>query len=319
MGLVFYPDTRPGIARRRCGRGFTYLAPDGTTIDDRRERDRLRAMAVPPAYEDVWMSPKANGHLLATGLDARQRKQYRYHPDWSEARSAVKFERLADFGAALPGIREAIARDLDTAPGEEAFAHAAALMLIDRIAIRVGSPQYAEENGTYGATTLTRRHLRLYGGELRLSYVAKGGKGERRVIRSKRLMKALQAARDLPGAELFTWIAEDGSPRRVGSGSLNDYLAEIGGDGGFTAKTFRTWSGSLAAFEAHLENPEGSITAMAEAAADRLANTPTVARNSYVHPRIIALAGSGDAPRLARPRAGLSRSESAMLRLLEQP
>jgi len=317
MALVFYPDSRPGISRRRCGRGFTYTAPDGTTIDDAGERARLRAMAVPPAYEHVWMSPRRNGHLMATGYDARARKQYRYHPDWSAARSAVKFEGLAGFGAALPGIRRAIIRDLGEAPGEERFAHAAALHLIDRLAIRVGHPAYAQENGSYGATTLTRRHLSLSRGVLRLSYTAKGGKKERREIRSKRLMRVLQTARDLPGAELFTWIDGDGSVRRVGSEDLNAYLQEIGGNGGYTAKTFRTWAGSLAAFEAHLADPKGSLRAMTQAAAEQLANTPTVARNSYIHPRVIDLAGTGEAPRLYRPREGLSRSESAMLRLLE--
>lgn len=317
MALVFYPDSRPGIARRRCGRGFSYTAPDGTTIDDRDERARLQSMAVPPAYEKVWMSPRANGHLMATGFDARARKQYRYHPDWSAARSVVKFDTLAGFGAALPRIRHALEQDLNAAPGEETFAHAAALLLIDRLAIRVGNPAYAQENGSYGATTLTRRHLRLKDGALQLNYVAKGGKKERRTIRSKRLMKALQAARDLPGAELFTWIGADGGTRKVGSDGLNTYLAEIGGDDRFTAKTFRTWAGSLAAFEAHLANPEGSLGAMTEAAASRLANTPTVARNSYIHPKVMDLAGTGTAPRLFRPRQGLSRSESALLRVLE--
>jgi DNA topoisomerase-1 len=317
MPLVFYPDSRPGIARRRCGRGFTYTAPDGTTIDDRAERRRLAAMAVPPAYEKVWMSPRHNGHLMATGFDARARKQYRYHPDWHAARSVVKFEGLAEFGKALPGIRDRVADDLRAAPGDERFALAAALFLIDRLAIRVGHPAYTAENGSYGATTLTRRHLRLHQGVLRLSYIAKGGKQERRVIRCKRLMRALQTARDLPGAELFTWIAADGGVRRVGSDGLNAYLAEIGGSEGFTAKTFRTWAGSLAAFEAHLANPDGTLGAMTEAAAARLANTPTVARTSYIHPRVIGLAGTGEAPRLYQPRRGLSRSESALLRLLE--
>lgn len=316
MALVFYPDDRPGIARRRCGRGFTYLAADGTRIDRGAERTRLEAMAVPPAYDRVWMSPLDNGHLMASGYDSRARKQYRYHPDWSAERSAEKFAGLADFGAALPRIRRRVDRDLRDAPGEETFAHAAALLLIDRIAIRVGSDSYAAENGTYGATTLQRRHLRLQGGTLRLSYVSKGGRHERRVIRSKRLMRALQAARDLPGAELFTWIDGDGTTRRIGSGSLNAYLAGIAGDGAFTAKTFRTWAGSLAAFECHQGDPEAGIGKLAEAAADRLANTPTVARNSYVHPQVLDLAGSGTAKPLPRARQGLTRAETGLLDLI---
>ncbi|OWU85256.1 DNA topoisomerase [Oceanicola sp. 22II-s10i] len=317
MGLVFYPDTRPGISRRRCGRGFSYTAPDGTRIDRGPERQRLEAMAVPPAYDKVWMSPRENGHLMATGFDARLRKQYRYHPDWSAQRSAAKYDRLAEFGATLPRIREALKRDLREPPGDMDFAHAAALMLIDRLAIRVGTEAYAEENGTYGATTLRRRHLRVKDGVLHLSYTAKGGRRQRQVIRSRRLQKALQKARDLPGAELFTWVAEDGTVRSVGSGSLNAYLARIGGDAGFTAKSFRTWAGTLAAFEAHLDDPEGTIAAMTGAASDRLANTQAVCRTSYIHPDVIDLAGSGERFRLARPRRGLSRTESALLRFLE--
>jgi len=324
MGIVFYPDSRPGIARMRCGRGFTYVAADGTRVERGAERARLEAMAVPPAWERVWMTPRANGHLWATGVDGRARKQYRYHPDWSAARAEVKYDSLAAFGAALPGIRRAIARDLRKSPGDEAFAHAAALLLIDETAIRVGSDAYAAENGTYGATTLRRRHLRLVDGAIRLAWTGKGGRKERRVIRSRRLMRALQAARDLPGATLFTWEDENGVVRRVGSSSLNAWLADVGGrkasdgEGRFTAKTFRTWAGSLAAFELHLRAPDSSPTALAKAAAERLANTPTVARSSYIHPKIMDLAGSEAATRLPPvPRKGLSRAESAMLRLIE--
>ncbi|MGR3323277.1 MAG: DNA topoisomerase IB [Pseudooceanicola sp.] len=313
---MFYPDSRPGITRRRCGRGFTYFAPDGTRIEDAAERERLKSMAVPPAYENVWMSPRANGHLMATGFDARARKQYRYHPEWAAARAAEKFGDLAEFGAALPRIRRAMARDLSEPPGEARFAHAAALLLIDRLALRVGNPHYVEENGTHGATTLTRRHLHLRDGELHLEFVSKGGARLRRVIRSGRLMRVLQAARDLPGAELFTWHDADGTLHSVGSESLNQYLGEIGGNGDFSAKTFRTWAGSLAAFAHHRAHPDTTIRDMSQAAADVLANTPTVARTSYIHPKVVALVGKEASTPLPEPRSGLSGHETALLDLI---
>ena len=315
--LVYYPDDRPGITRHRRGRGFSYRAADGTTIARGPERRRLEAMAVPPAYERVWMTPLDNGHLMATGFDARERKQYRYHPDWSAAQSEAKYASLPAFGEALPKIRGRISRDLNNREaGDERFSLAAALLLIDETAMRVGNAAYAAENGTFGATTLTRRHVALKEGGLMLNWVAKGGKRVRRQVRSKRLMRVLQAARDLPGAELFTWIDGQGAVRKVTSTGLNAYLAEIGGCESFTAKTFRTWAGTLAAFEWHLkEEDAATIKGMAEAASEALANTPTVARNSYIHPKVIALAGQ-EADALPEARRGLSKAETGLLGLL---
>ena len=168
--LVYYPDTRPGITRQRRGRGFSYLAPDGTRIDKASERKRIEALAVPPAYEKVWISPKKNGHLLATGRDARSRKQYRYHPDWTTHRAQQKYDDLATFGHALPGIRRRVAAGLNGEAGEQDFALAALIAMIDRLSIRVGTQAYAEENGTYGATALTSRHLHRADHDVRLVY-----------------------------------------------------------------------------------------------------------------------------------------------------
>ncbi|WP_407492613.1 DNA topoisomerase IB [Pseudooceanicola sp. MF1-13] len=315
--LTYYPDNRPGITRARHGRGFTYRAPDGTTIARGPERRRLEAMAVPPAYEDVWMSPLENGHLWATGYDARSRKQYRYHPDWSAAKSAEKYDSLPEFGEALPRVRDRIARDLANRDvGDERFALAAALLLIDETAIRVGTAAYASENGTYGATTLQRRHVRLVDGALRLTWTAKGGRKAQRVVRSKRLMRVLQAARDLPGAELFTWVDDAGEVRRVSSTALNEYLTDVKGCEEASAKTFRTWAGSRAAFQVHQAEGEAcTIKAMAEAASDALANTPTVARNSYIHPKVIDLAGKKENP-LQEARRGLTKAETGLLKLI---
>ncbi len=319
--LVYYPDSEPGIARRRCGRGFSYTAPDGTTISRGAERRRLDALAVPPAYENVWICPKPEGHLQATGLDARTRKQYRYHPDWRAWREAHKFDHLAEFGEALPAIRRRIRRDLSGEAGELDFAIAAVLALIDRVSIRVGNPEYAAENRTYGATTLTGRHIRLSGGEVRLRYVAKGSKKVDRSLKDRRLMKVLGELHDLPGKQLIGWIDEDGTPRGVSSGQVNDRLAEITGSEHITAKTFRTWAGSEVALACALSNDALSIKGMSEAAAERLNNTPTIARNSYIHPRVIALHDTDPEERAALledlpETAGLRQAERALLRLL---
>jgi DNA topoisomerase-1 len=315
-GLVFYPDSEPGIARMRRGRGFSYLAPDGTHIDRGPERVRLERMAVPPAYERVWMSPLANGHLMATGYDARERKQYRYHPDWSLQRSETKYASLAEFGRALPAIRRRVARDLAADAGDPEFALAAATTLIDRLALRVGGEGYARENGSYGALTLKRRHVRLAGEAIRLNFTAKGGKKVRRVVADKRLLRVLEKARDLPGASLLAWTDDSGRPRSVSSGALNAYLAEAGGCEGFSAKTFRTWAGTLAAFGV-AEAGGASIRAMSDAAAERLHNTPTIARTSYIHPSVIALAGSEPELPPGLGLSGLTAGENRLLAFLE--
>ncbi|WP_261384856.1 DNA topoisomerase IB [Vannielia litorea] len=315
--LVYYPDSRPGIARRRCGRGFTYTAPDGTTIDDRTERARLKALAVPPAYEDVWISPKQNGHLQATGVDARARKQYRYHPDWTAFRAATKYSELPAFGEALPAIRRRVARDLNLDAGEEAFALAAVIAMIDRLSLRVGNSDYASENGTYGATTLRSRHLRLKDGDLHLGYTSKGGKKVRRKIGNKRMQQTLQKLDDLPGAELVTWVDEEGEARTVSSSRVNAWLADLTGTPGITAKTFRTWSGTVAALEAASSAETVTIKAMSEAAAQRLGNTATIARNSYIHPAVIDLAEDPSAlPETAPDRPGLRLPERRLLKLI---
>ncbi len=321
--LTYYPDSRPGIRRRRCGRGFSYTAPDGTRIDDSTERARIGALAVPPAYEDVWICPQANGHLQATGRDARARKQYRYHPEWTAFRAERKYGHLATFGAALPGVRRAILTQLrERDPGDKAFALAATLALLDRAGLRVGNADYAKENGSYGATTLRGTHLRLDGGTLRLNFPGKGGKRVRKVLKDRTLERALTRLDDLPGRALIAWLDEEGTPHTLRSEEINLWLAERTGDAQITAKTFRTWNGSVAALEAAQRAQKSSATisikTMAEAAAERLVNTPTVARNSYVHPEVIALAESGLPPRLekAPERAGLRRAEAQLLALL---
>ena len=246
--LVYVTDSEPGISRRRRGRGFSYIAPDGTTIARGPLRERIEALAVPPAYEDVWICTQENGHLQATGRDQRNRKQYRYHPDWSAAQADTKFEQLVSFGQTLPAIRRKVDQDLKSDPGDIEFALAAAVSMIDRAALRVGHPDYARENGSYGALTLKRRHLAIKDNGLELSFTAKGGKKVRKVVTDRKLQKLLHKINDVPGATLLSWIDDDGVAQTLSSQQLNGYLSDAAQADDITAKTFRTWSGTLAAF-----------------------------------------------------------------------
>lgn len=322
--LVYYPDDRPGIRRKRAGRGFSYLAPDGTRIEQSRERRRIEALAVPPAYEDVWISPEPLGHLQATGRDARARKQYRYHPDWRAWRDRKKFDRLAEFGEILPALRARILRDLrNTEAGEETFAIAAILALIDRACLRVGHAAYARDNKTFGATTLQPRHVSLDDSAIELRFTAKGGDKVRKRLRDATLNRVLTQLDDLPGPELVSWIDDSGAARSITSEMVNGFLAEFTGNDALTAKTFRTWNGSAAALGEALKPGPLSIKAMAEAAAERLHNTPAIARKSYVHPDVVALSELDEDARreclsIGDEIRGLRRSETALLHLLRK-
>lgn len=319
--LVYYPDDRPGITRRRAGRGWSYRAPDGTRIENRAERRRLEELAVPPAYEDVWICPRADGHLQATGRDVRARKQYRYHSWWTAFRARRKYAHLPAFGDRLPAVRRRIREDLRGEAGDRAFAVAAVLAMIDRLSLRVGSREAAEENGAFGATTLRSRHLSLDADSLELDYRGKGGRRLRRRLRDRRLAKVLHRLDDLPGATLANWTDAGGTVHEVTSTQVNELLHEITGQDEVTAKTFRTWNGSVAAMSVALKADRLSIKAMADAACERLGNTPTIARNSYIHPDVIDLA-EADLPRRqaiaarAPERRGLRREERALLALI---
>ncbi len=314
--LVYVTDDQPGITRRKCGRGFRYLAPDGTTITGGDERTRLEALAVPPAYEDVWICSLPNGHLQATGRDARKRKQYRYHADWTAAQAQTKFAGLLEFAQLLPLIRRRVVRDLKEDVGDQRFALASAVALIDRTAMRVGNPDYARENGSYGALTLRGKHLKLKGNTIELRFTAKGGKKVRRQMNDRTLARILGKINDLPGAEVLSWLDDDGTAHRLNSTGLNRYLAEASGQDSVTAKTFRTWTGTLAAYEM-AEKGEATIKMMSQAAADVLQNTPTIARNSYIHPAVIELAGKGVEPCTSQRISGLNAAEVRLLSYLK--
>ncbi|MDS9468849.1 DNA topoisomerase IB [Paracoccus sp. MBLB3053] len=326
--LVFVSDREPGISRRRAGKGFSYRGPDGNTLG-RDEIARIKALGVPPAYRDVWICVRANGHLQATGRDERGRKQYRYHPLWSEARARTKYDQLAEFGRALPALRRRLRRDLQGEVGDRDFSLAALVLLLDRTCLRIGNPAYTAANRSFGASTLLTRHLSLSDeGLIQLKFRAKGGKMCRHVLRDKRLNRILQEIGDLPGRNIFTYLDDDGEARSLHSQDVNEYLAEIAGEG-MTAKTFRTWGGTLAAFELAANLPPDSrlsIRMLADAAAERLFNTSAICRKSYIHPRVLELAEQ-DAQdraslfeRLARPATdGLRRSEAGLLAYLAGP
>jgi DNA topoisomerase-1 len=292
-GLVYVSDAQPGFRRRRAGRGFAFLDTEGRPIRDIETRTRILGLGIPPAWRDVWICPIPHGHIQATGLDEAGRKQYRYHADWQAWRAEVKYGQLAAFGAALPRLRRRVRRDLERGAGDFLFSVAALIMLLDHTHIRVGNRAYAEENGTFGATTLLRRHVTLRDGVVRLRFRAKGGKTVTHTLRDRRLHRIFQEIGDLPGRNLFTYISEDGSPRPVCSHHVNAYVAEAAGVEGLTGKTFRTWAGTLAAFGAAEAAGEGRLTMriLCRAAAETLANTPAICRSSYIHPRVLDLAG----------------------------
>ncbi|MBB3978890.1 DNA topoisomerase-1 [Rhizobium azooxidifex] len=323
IGLTYVSDSEPGIRRERRGRGFCYRLPCGTLLDDPDVKRRIAALGLPPAYRDVWICMLENGHLQATGLDARGRKQYRYHGEWKALRSADKFQQLVPFAMALPKLRRTLRRHLEGSVGSPDTILAGLVTLLDEEHLRVGNSAYAAENRTYGATTLLKRHVRVAEDCIELRFTGKGGKRVRRVLRNPRLHRMLEAVADLPGRQLFVWMGEDGAVRPIDSGRLNAYLAEHM-DLAVSAKTFRTWAGSLAAFaEARRMLAAGerpTIRRMSEAAAAILHNTPAICRTSYIHPDVLGLAqrtaplkaGNGAA---AAPK-GLRAEESRLLAFL---
>jgi DNA topoisomerase-1 len=334
-GLHYVNDAMPGIRRRRAGRGLSYIGPDGKPIHDQEELARIRALGIPPAWTDVWISPSATGHIQATGRDARGRKQYRYHPHWREVRDASKYDHLLAFAEALPAIRSRVDQDLRR-PGlsrEKVLATVVALLGITLI--RVGNDEYARQNRSYGLTTLHNRHVDVDGSRLRFHFRGKSGKEHRIGVRDRRLARIIRRCQELPGHELFEYRDEDGELRRVVSEDVNAYLREISGLD-ITAKDFRTWGGTVAAawalaeqggFESETE-AKHRIAQAIKTAAQHLGNTPAICRKCYVHPGVVEayrdgalLAGLGrrtpDAA--AEFSTGLHPEEAAVLELLRQP
>jgi len=321
--LVFVDDRQPGLTRRALRHGWAYYDSAGNRITDRDEIDRLNAIALPPAYRDAWFCPHPHGHLLATGIDARGRKQYRYHPEFRTSRECVKYDSLIRFGQALPTIRKQVAGQLAGRRLSRERAIASVVRLLDTGAIRIGNEAYARENKSFGATTLRKRHARLSTKVLRLRFRAKSGKLRELDVDDRDLIRFVKAIQDLPGQHLFQFIDDHGEACPIGSGEVNEYLRETTGEE-FTAKHFRTWRASAIALGALLLDSEPpGIKALGLLVAEQLGNTPAIARKSYIHPAVLTLARDRDALRrlqaLRLPRATkwLSREERALLALLE--
>jgi DNA topoisomerase I len=293
-GLRYSSDARPGISRHRAGRGFSYRGPDGDRVTDRTVLRRIRSLAIPPAWTDVWICTDPSGHLQATGRDARGRKQYRYHAAWTRGRDDLKFERLLAVARALPRIRERCEADLATPGLSREKVLAAVVRLLELTLIRVGNEEYARLNRSFGLTTLKRRHAKVEGSAIRFQFAGKSGKRHEVGLRDRRLASIVRRCQDLPGQELFAYVGDDGVPHDISSDDVNEYLREISGID-MTAKDFRTWAGTVLAYRAlralaPVENGRAAKKNVVEAVrltADQLGNTPAVARRSYVHPAIL--------------------------------
>lgn len=289
VGLTYVEVDDPGIRRVRRGRGFSYVEPDGSTLQG-DDRTRIEALAIPPAWEDVWICPDPRGHVQATGIDAAGRKQYRYHPRWRSVRDATKFHRMGDFVGALPRIRDGVDADLRRHGYDRRKMVALVVALLDETLIRIGTEHYARTNGAHGLTTLQGDHVEVSGTRIRFSFPGKSGQERELELRHRRLARQLLRCEEVPGQRLFAYEDGDGW-REVDSGAVNRYLRDAAGED-LTAKDFRTWGASVVVAEAlrklgRTDDEDGAVLQAVDAAAERLGNTRAVARSSYVDPRVI--------------------------------
>ena len=293
-GLHYVSDEAPGIGRRRVGKGFSYRLPKGGTVKDAAVLARIRALAIPPAWTQVWICPRADGHIQATGRDQKGRKQYRYHARWREVRDAAKYGHMVEFSHALPTIRARVDADMRRPglPREKVLA--TIVHLLETTLIRVGNDDYAKQNRSYGLTTLETRHVAVDGAALRFRFKGKSGKMWQLGVTDRRVARIVRACQELPGQELFQYREADGTLHDVTSADVNDYLREIAGQD-ITAKDFRTWAGTVLAalalqefqrFDSHAA-AKRNIKAAIERVASRLGNTPTICRKCYVHPAVL--------------------------------
>ncbi|HEX3148990.1 MAG TPA: DNA topoisomerase IB [Gemmataceae bacterium] len=331
--LHYVSDAKPGITRRKAGKGFRYVDADGKGVRDRQTLARIQSLVIPPAWSDVWICPRADGHIQAVGRDERARKQYVYHADYRTARDEMKFERIVAFGKVLPRIRRAVARDLARPGLARRKVLAAVVKLLETSLIRVGNDEYAKANGSFGLTTLRDRHVKITGGLIHFDFRGKSGVAHEIDISDRRLARIVKACQDLPGQELFQYVNDDGEVCDVGSADVNQYIRDVAGDD-FTAKDFRTWAGTVLAalalkeFEAFDSETQAKRNVMAaiKSVAQRLGNTPAVCRTSYIHPRIIDAYLQGTMLDAMRRRAAnamkhvrnLSPEEAAVLALLQR-
>jgi DNA topoisomerase I len=333
-GLRYVNDTKPGIRRKRAGKHFSYVGPDGKPIRDAETLGRIKALAIPPAWQDVWICPSPNGHIQATGRDAKGRKQYRYHPRWRATRDENKYGRMIAFGQALSRIRERVERDmaLPGLPREKVLA--TVVRLLETTLIRIGNEEYAKSNKSFGLTTMRDKHVKIDGSTMRFEFRGKSGIKHSINLHDRRLARIVKRCRDIPGYELFQYIDDNGERQDVKSEDVNDYLREISGED-FSAKDFRTWAGTVLAalalrefeaFDSETQAKKNVVQAI-ERVAERLGNTPSVCRKCYVHPAVIESYLDGTMVETLKQRTeqelidGLSDlppEETAVLALLQQ-
>jgi DNA topoisomerase I len=323
-GLRYVTDDQPGFSRQRKGEEFEYLDQKGKPIRDEQRLLRIKRLAIPPAWTEVWICPSSNGHIQATGRDARRRKQYRYHERWREVRDENKYDRLVNFGKALPKIRKRLKRDLALKglPREKVLA--TIVQLLERSFIRVGNEEYARENKSFGLTTMQDRHVDVKGSKLRFRFRGKSGRQHKVDVTDRRIARIVSNLQDLPGQSLFQYVDDEGKVRDITSQDVNEYLREITGED-FTAKDFRTWSGTVLAaialnaageFETK-KQAKANIKNAIEAVAKVLGNTPAICRQCYIHPAILETYLNGDSIDGLKQETAKELAQSAVLKLLQ--
>jgi DNA topoisomerase-1 len=321
QGLSYVSDQDPGIRRKKARSGFNYVGPDGKPVTDEKTLDRIRALVIPPAWTDVWISPKPSSHIQATGRDQRGRKQYRYHARWSAERGAGKYDRLIAFGRALPRLRSKVDEDLARRglPREKVLA--AVIRVMEATLIRVGNEEYARTNKSFGLTTLRDRHVKIGATKAAFEFRGKSGKVHTTGFNDRRLARVVKACQDLPGQRLFQYLDDEGQRRAVESADVNAYIREAMGED-FSAKDFRTWAGTVAAARAltmpdcaDLSAAKRNLNTCVKAVAGLLGNTAAVARSAYIHPAILNAYAEGRLD--LKPRGKERPFELAVLRFLE--
>ena len=327
-GLHYVVDGEPGISRLRHGKRFVYRDVKGRALRDARTLDRIRSLVIPPAWNDVWICARADGHIQATGRDARGRKQHRYHPAWTNARKDAKYDSMVEFALALPAIRRRVHGDLRKAPLSREHVLATVVRLLEKTLIRIGNKEYARANNSFGLTTLLDEHVRTTGSSVTFRFRAKSGVMQTIELNDATLARIVKRCRQLPGKTLFQYLDENGKPQCIDSVAVNAYLRDITGHT-FTAKNFRTWAGTVLAAQAVCDLPEctsdsafkRNIVRAVDSVAAKLGNTRAVCRGSYIHPGVfdgyrggLTIAAAKHGPRTA----GLSTEEAAVLALLKR-
>ncbi|VXB91624.1 DNA topoisomerase IB [Massilia sp. 9I] len=333
-GLRYVLDDRPGIRREKQGDGFRYLDAGGDAVTDESTLGRIKSLVIPPAWTDVWICSQANGHLQATGRDAKGRKQYRYHPKWRNVRDEVKYERMLNFGQALPAIRKEVDRALSLPGMPREKMLATIVYLLEATMMRVGNEEYARTNKSFGLTTLRNRHVKVDGSDVEFRFRGKSGVYHKVQVHDRRVARIIRRSRDLPGQELFQYIDDEGETHSIDSSDVNDYLRSITGED-YTAKDFRTWSGTVLAalalqefekFDSEAQAKKNIVRAI-ESVAEKLGNTPTVCRKCYVHPVVLDAYLDGTVLEVMRERTeqelmddlhALQPEEAAVLAMLQQ-